>query len=138
ESVLGAGGEEPIALRVQVEPDDLGEAGTFEQSFPRRERSQIENLLVIEMEQGLVAFAVEGRIRQKQEGGAGVDDQVGIVAQVVGRLGEQGGAGQVLAAGLERRKDHLEKLAGAQVFPEFIEKQMFGHTQMGAVINYAI
>src|SRR5215471_6372144 len=88
EAVLGAGSEEPIALGVQVEPDDLRETSAFEQSLPRRKGSQIENLLVVQMEERLVTFTVEGRIRQKEKGGAGIDDEIGIVAKIVGRLGQ--------------------------------------------------
>src|SRR5262249_22250224 len=133
--VLGLGGKEPEALRVQAQAQNFGVMLPFEKGFPYLQGSQIGDLGIIQAEQGLVALAVEVWSGEKQERAAGVDDEVGVFTQVVGGVGEEGGAGQMLAARLEGFQYQIEHLAVSEMFPKLIENEVFGETQIGAVLD---
>jgi len=92
-------------------------------------------LLLAELEQFAVKLAVERCVWEEQKRGAGVHNQICVLAEVFRRLADHGHAAEVLAHSLDRSERAFEQLLVLHVGKDLFDQYMLWHAQILWVVD---
>ena len=138
-AILRLGRKRGIATSIKIQANHLGQAvAAHVETFAILQALEESELLLVHLEEFGVALPVEGGVFQEEERGAGVDDGVGIRAEIFGGLADHGHAAKVLANRLDRSQRRIEKLLVLHAGEQLFDQDVLGHAKIGGIEEHIV